>query len=256
MASASRAPRVVSRHVTAPLRSISALATRVVPWTTSPTRAGSTSASSRATPSATATEGSAGVVSALPTPATRPSTSRTRSVNVPPMSTPIRARPGAPSAVTPQRSELRLDDRLEGRQVLLHDRAHHLHSDVLVGVRCEVPKAPDLLPRHLGIAVLQLVRQLRGLVRECHQRPHDGTRRRPLDVRKRFGVAADVPFDQVDAFADVLERTLIALRAHRATASLSTAVANLGDGWRSSVTCTGRPRSIASSSSRSLIRPT
>src|SRR5579884_2201365 len=94
MARVSRNPRVVRSPVTAPLRSMSALGTSVVPCTTSATALPSRSPSSRSTPSATASEGAAGVVRTLPTPATCPPRSSTRSVKVPPMSTPMRV-PGS-----------------------------------------------------------------------------------------------------------------------------------------------------------------
>ena len=93
MESTSRKPLVVTRAVVAPFRSIRALATRVVPWTTSPISGPGTSCSSRTRPLSTAIEGSPGVVSSFALATTVPERISTRSVNVPPMSTATRAKP-------------------------------------------------------------------------------------------------------------------------------------------------------------------
>ena len=93
---ASRNPAVVRSPVLAPLRSISALVASVVPWMRAATLAGLRPASwSRvSTPCSTAWAGSLGVVRSLPT-LTAPvaSSTSTRSVKVPPMSTPMREPP-------------------------------------------------------------------------------------------------------------------------------------------------------------------
>ncbi len=86
-------PRVAMTAVRAPLRSMTALMTSVVPWMTcsvAVTKPG-WRASSLPTPSSTASEGSAGVVSTFSTVnAPVASSRRTKSVNVPPMSQPSR----------------------------------------------------------------------------------------------------------------------------------------------------------------------
>ena len=84
---------MVSSPIRAPLRSISALVASVVPWISARTAvvAAPASCSRVTTPSSTACDGSFGVVRSLPT-RTAPvvSSTQTRSVKVPPMSTPIR----------------------------------------------------------------------------------------------------------------------------------------------------------------------
>src|SRR6185312_1867412 len=69
-----------------------AFVTSVVPWTTRRTSENSRPAGSSVSAStvSTPTEGSSGVVSVLPTATTRSPSTRQRSVNVPPMSTPAR----------------------------------------------------------------------------------------------------------------------------------------------------------------------
>src|SRR5919202_4623242 len=93
MATASLKPSVVKSAVLAPLRSIRALVTSVVPWIIVFSWSAATSSRSRRStnPSSTASEGSSGVVRTLPT-ARSPvaSARRTMSVNVPPMSMPTR----------------------------------------------------------------------------------------------------------------------------------------------------------------------
>ena len=95
-------PAVASMPVTAPVRSITALVTSVVPCTTSLISAMATPSrfSSASMPSVTASEGSCGVVSRLCTDIFAPRASnRAKSVNVPPMSTPMRyTRPAPPAA--------------------------------------------------------------------------------------------------------------------------------------------------------------
>src|SRR5256885_16972420 len=102
----------------------------------------------------------------------------------------------------------------------------------------------------------QLVRQLGRGVRERQQRPHDGAHRCTRDVRKRLRITAYISLDQTDALADVLQPALVSLNAHRATASLCTALAKSGEASLNSVTCTGWPRTLAISSSSSTINPT
>ena len=93
ISTASRNPEVASSPTRAPFRSISALVASVVPWIRARTPAGPAPASwsSVTTPSSTACDGSLGVVRSLPT-RTAPvvSSTQTRSVKVPPMSTPMR----------------------------------------------------------------------------------------------------------------------------------------------------------------------
>ena len=86
-------PSVANMPVAAPRRSITALVTSVVPWITASTPDTATpfSASMAAMPSSTAVEGSSGVVSRLWIAMTRlDSSNSAKSVNVPPMSTPMR----------------------------------------------------------------------------------------------------------------------------------------------------------------------
>src|SRR3569833_1533330 len=90
----SRNPSVVIRPTLAPVRSSTALVTSVVPWTMSFTWSAVVplSASDRLIPSMTARLGSAGVVGSLQVwVRPRVSSCSTRSVKVPPTSTPIRA---------------------------------------------------------------------------------------------------------------------------------------------------------------------
>src|SRR5436190_18406205 len=105
----SRNPSVVTRPVVAPLRSTSALIPMVVPWITSRQSASRTPAWS--TQRRTPAKSSRGVLSALPL-TTEPvaSSSATRSVKVPPMSTPIRRLTRA----------LRLVVELEGERPVRH----------------------------------------------------------------------------------------------------------------------------------------
>ena len=93
MISRSRKPCVTSRASLAPLRSISVLTAIVVPWTKYPMLAGSMpcSAASACSPSSSPRTGSAGTVGDLK-PATLPVlvSVMVKSVNVPPMSAPMR----------------------------------------------------------------------------------------------------------------------------------------------------------------------
>src|SRR5215212_975008 len=93
MARASLKPSVVSSAILAPLRSIRAFVTSVVPWTIVPTCRASTPSrpSNSASPLSTPSDGSSGAVRTLPTARLPVSSSiRTISVNIPPMSTPTR----------------------------------------------------------------------------------------------------------------------------------------------------------------------
>src|SRR6266545_4614137 len=132
---ASRNPAVVRRPVLAPLRSISALVASVVPWMRAATLAASRPASwSRvSTPCSTAWAGSLGVVRSLPT-RTAPVTSSTstRSVKVPPMSTPMRE--------PPDRVAL-LEGKCTGSQ-----RCRHLR-DIYSCTRPSVARRDDRVPR-------------------------------------------------------------------------------------------------------------
>src|SRR5690242_10383138 len=98
----SRKPLVVIRPTLAPVRWITVLVTRVVPWITLCRRSTAirASRSNRAVPSMMASLGSPGVVSSLPVwIRSAISSTRTKSVKVPPTSMPIRIRlskPGLP----------------------------------------------------------------------------------------------------------------------------------------------------------------
>src|SRR5579871_325616 len=86
-------PLVTSRPTALPERSMSVLTARVVPWTKDRIAAGSIArrAASIRSPSVTAEAGARGVVGTFSTSTSpEPSSSRTKSVNVPPMSTPRR----------------------------------------------------------------------------------------------------------------------------------------------------------------------
>ena len=94
----SRNPSVVTSAVRAPLRSISALVARVVPWITSATSSGATALDSIAWARAwrTPSSGASGVVSTFAVIRSGPRSS-TISVKVPPISTPIRTAAPAPA---------------------------------------------------------------------------------------------------------------------------------------------------------------
>jgi hypothetical protein len=97
--STSRIPRVVIRAVRAPFPSSSALVTTVVAWASHATAPGATPSSPVTVSSAPMTprQKSRGVVGTLTTRGAPPASStRTTSVNVPPMSTPMRKLMGEP----------------------------------------------------------------------------------------------------------------------------------------------------------------
>lgn len=90
MTSTSSKPRVVTKAIRAPRRCNSAFVPTVVPWTTSsPSSRAPVSAQMRSSPCRIANEGSEGVEGSLKS-VTRPSRSKTKSVKVPPVSTPMR----------------------------------------------------------------------------------------------------------------------------------------------------------------------
>src|SRR5262245_34611929 len=125
----SRIPSVVTNAVRAPLRSMSALVARVVPWTKTETSDGGRPAvaSTRRMPSSTPTSGAA-VVSTFTV--SRPvGLSRTTSVNVPPMSAASLARISASLASDRDLLESRLAPHL-GLEYAT--KPGHGHPDVLV----------------------------------------------------------------------------------------------------------------------------
>ena len=128
---ASRNPAVVRSPVLAPLRSISALVASVVPWMRAATLAGPRPASWRrvSTPCSTAWAGSLGVVRSLPT-LTAPvaSSTSTRSVKVPPMSTPMREPPRLVALIRGKCTGSRLQDAEKGPSAEVRRPRPHAHA--------------------------------------------------------------------------------------------------------------------------------
>src|SRR5262245_36042327 len=166
MVGTSRVPRVTTRPVFAPLRSISVLVTSVVPWTTSMTGARACTAATCFSRSAitvvTASPGSRGVVSVFATQMRPPGASTARpSVKVPPMSTAMRMLRSKRAPLFQRGSGA--TDALAGLGQLL-DRGGDGHAEVR-----RHPVGPAVPPRYAAIQqvvhCILLARQGRALGR-------------------------------------------------------------------------------------------
>jgi hypothetical protein len=104
--------------------------------------------------------------------------------------------------------EHRFDVRPQGGDVTLRRRVDDVPIHLEIVVHHDVPHAFDLLPRHLGMAVLQRLREPPGGLPDDHDVPVDVRLERRVAV-ERGAVARQVARDHCDGVEDILQAQAI-----------------------------------------------